>query len=682
MQKFLLKCIFIFFIFSLTTGCQPLIPGPVCQYNGIKYGKIKSRDFRGRWFHYYERGLSYMEGKCYDAALYDLKKSSYVRDKDSLWAKTYGMHFISYYPHREMGIIYYLMSEETADPVPLLYTARNELELSLSQVDTKKATKWLVKVNKRILELENQKVSIPDLKILTIAGKEFKEGDIYKGSKSQIEICGIAKDNQFISKILVGKKQILIEKTKQKVMFRQNINLVEGKNEIFISAYNLLGGYETKKIEMIIDQTGPDITITHNKDGLIKGFVNDNSNIKKITFNIDGIDKSIIPDENGNFKFLYNKPASQLMIFSVDEFNNSSRIIITNNLWIQKQFPLIAANNTLLKDDLISSNHSIKKPFIVFHGWPDKEIVFKDIIYIEGQVQGFKKLIELYMQINDGEKYNKLSSKLISANYKSFSHNTKLYSGINDIYVHAKDIDGKIYDKHLTIFKKIRRINKLENRYSIKLLEPDFIDETIGNLFPDNLSEKLTQNMKMKFHNLLLYNLKSQKRFFILNKDNSQNLTVNGIVIGSTTETLLGIEIAMRLVDIEKSIVIADINDYSFQKNDESLNELAKNISNYLNKRFPIFYGYIAKKIEHNCIVNINMEFRNLDPPPNIITNWPIIYFIEEPHRFNPINKKISLGSDTKIIGSGTVLGKMSDPFMFLGKGVNNTLIGYKLINK
>ena len=62
--------------------------------------KNNSGTFRGRWYNYYDRGLAYSATGDWDNALHDLKKAAAKRDRDQRMARTYGMHFIDYFPHR------------------------------------------------------------------------------------------------------------------------------------------------------------------------------------------------------------------------------------------------------------------------------------------------------------------------------------------------------------------------------------------------------------------------------------------------------------------------------------------------------------------------------------------------------------------------------------------------------
>jgi len=116
---------------------------PECVKDGVKYGITKG-SFRSEWWNYLERGTSYLEGACYEAALNDLDRAIDLRrqmvknERDKKRARTYGLHFVDYFAHREKGIaLYYLGRSEEAQA---------ELEQSLDRVDTERARQYLALV--------------------------------------------------------------------------------------------------------------------------------------------------------------------------------------------------------------------------------------------------------------------------------------------------------------------------------------------------------------------------------------------------------------------------------------------------------------------------------------------------------------------------------------------------------
>jgi hypothetical protein len=102
--------------------------------DGETYGTTKG-NFRSTWWGYAERGSSYLAGKFYAEAKTDLEKALEGRSEDSWRARTYGLHFVEYFPNRELGIVEFHLGN--------LEAAEAALKASLEQVDTERAHYYL-----------------------------------------------------------------------------------------------------------------------------------------------------------------------------------------------------------------------------------------------------------------------------------------------------------------------------------------------------------------------------------------------------------------------------------------------------------------------------------------------------------------------------------------------------------
>ncbi len=109
---------------------------PLIMKNGVVCGGTEGL-FRHRWWNYYERGVSFAECGMYEEAKLDFREAIRQRDRDQERARTYGMHFIDYFTHRELGIVHYYTGE-MADAV-------KELEISLhrDKAETERAELFL-----------------------------------------------------------------------------------------------------------------------------------------------------------------------------------------------------------------------------------------------------------------------------------------------------------------------------------------------------------------------------------------------------------------------------------------------------------------------------------------------------------------------------------------------------------
>ncbi|HEX3135262.1 MAG TPA: hypothetical protein VHX44_16975, partial [Planctomycetota bacterium] len=94
--------------------------------------------FRGRWWQYYERGVSWSLGGFWAEAESDFREALKLRLTDNRRARTYGMHFVQCFVHRELGAV--LLEQNRLDE------AENQLRISLVQEPSAKAEFLLARV--------------------------------------------------------------------------------------------------------------------------------------------------------------------------------------------------------------------------------------------------------------------------------------------------------------------------------------------------------------------------------------------------------------------------------------------------------------------------------------------------------------------------------------------------------
>ncbi|MBA3700799.1 MAG: hypothetical protein H0W78_18275 [Planctomycetes bacterium] len=105
--------------------------------DGQTYGTTTA-PFRGRWWQYYERGVSWSLGGFWAEAEADFREALALRLTDNRRARTYGMHFVQCFLHRELGAV--LIEQNRLDE------AESELRLSLAQEPSAKADYLLARI--------------------------------------------------------------------------------------------------------------------------------------------------------------------------------------------------------------------------------------------------------------------------------------------------------------------------------------------------------------------------------------------------------------------------------------------------------------------------------------------------------------------------------------------------------
>jgi hypothetical protein len=94
----------------------------------------------GEWFKSYEDGLKAVARSDWKTASYLFTEALKGNNKENKKARTYGMHFIEYYPHRELGVCLYHLG----DPEK----AKRELEISMQLAPSERAGDYLKKIER------------------------------------------------------------------------------------------------------------------------------------------------------------------------------------------------------------------------------------------------------------------------------------------------------------------------------------------------------------------------------------------------------------------------------------------------------------------------------------------------------------------------------------------------------
>jgi len=276
LNYYLLIILFYTLIFS-GYGCQFVQKRLPVKKNGKIYGVIQG-PFQDQWWHYYQRGLSFADGECWDEAKLDLNEALKRRNKDKRRARTYGMHFISYFPNREIGVILFRQGHYE--------DAIKYLTLSLDMVKTSKAAYYIDKsrlfqINQKDIDHQPPVVVIPSVDKTIIT------------DKFNFEIQGTAIDDTFVRHIQVNDKALRIDVSNSKINFRTNVTIVTGKNNIQVKCTDLTGKSLTKKVLIYGDHLGPVFelnSIRQKTDSLYKqvqltGKAFDDSGISEIIIN-------------------------------------------------------------------------------------------------------------------------------------------------------------------------------------------------------------------------------------------------------------------------------------------------------------------------------------------------------------------------------------------------------------
>ena len=205
-------------------------------------------EFRGKWWHYYQRGMEYSDREQLESALGDLKTAIGKREKDQRMARTYGMHFIDYFPHRELGIVYLKKGE--------LDAAIRELEESVRSAESAKGVYYLNAARKARLATMSRGALAP----LAISIERGEQPLVTRDAS--IPVSATVTSGMFVSRVTVNGLNVPVEEAKAKLAFRLALPLDDDTREIRIVAEDLAGNKKEAVVPITVKREGPSVAIS------------------------------------------------------------------------------------------------------------------------------------------------------------------------------------------------------------------------------------------------------------------------------------------------------------------------------------------------------------------------------------------------------------------------------------
>jgi hypothetical protein len=606
---------------------------------------ITKGNFTGRWYSYYKRALSCIDGECYDKALYDLNKAIQLRDKDQWWVNSYGMHYLDYFPHREKGIIHYIKSQETSSANPDLYTARYELERSIQQETTGRALFYLNKVKKMIVLKESRPASKPVVKLMHSGKPLVKE--IWTKDYPFI-FSGKAMDINYISEIKINKIQIPVRSFDTSISFTKSLFVSQMAHQnVDLTVCNLSGQQTSCHFIVNIDRSGPLIIVKeYIVDKQLKGYVYDKAGLKSLHAVINGQKHFINVHDDHSFVINLNDQIDSFYISAIDILGNVTRKnVVTSDAFSLNQ-RWIAEQSATSKNDaqpIILFNKNVS---ISVDKWYDKQFVFEDLIHIDGQILSQEPLSTAFIQIGNDQYSIHLNKAIVTDHYNIiFSHTIPLKIGRNMIRIVAMDLSERIYSKEMVFIKQIPDELKHKNRYTFKLFPFDtnqwksefsFFKRLFFTVLYWRHAIPFTDQAKTMAQLFLTQQLESRKRFQVITDESLKklfdkhqldipdqhernNTTYHCLLVGDTKKYKNESEIIVRMINPETSEIIAIKDAYRDTSNKADLESMAFEISDKFHEEFPLIDGLVTDVTANKATI----DFESVSVPEN----WPVIVY-------------------------------------------------------
>jgi len=642
--------------------------------NGVRYCYTKGQFKGNKWYSYYERSLSCMKGGFYDNALMDLERAIQLSDKDQWWLFMYGMHYMDYFPHREKGIVHFLKSFESPDPETELMHAKLELELSLDQEPSDRASYYLNLVRQHEIEI-NSKKSIPEISISI--GSGIIINDTLWTKSMPVTIKGTIKDINYISEVTIQGETIYQDYSEQNIIVNHPLFLPQGFHCIEIKASNLRGKVRKIKLDIYVDRSGPLINITSfDENNYIKGYVSDYSQQISLYLIEDDIQRPLSLNDH-QFSAAFSHKAEDLTVYAVDSLGNETKMIIRTSQNLMNKSDLnrmIASRDQTITSD---SNYSTKKHeftnSILIYGWPNKQIVYEKLIEIDGHIVSFNSLIKLSIQVKHQNKciqnIDLLTKDNLPVKRLSFNQSLLLKENENIVKILGVDSYNRLISKKFHVISKMPDAFSRKQRLTVMMYPFDYeewIDKT--SLFHSLFSESffrlfgpLSKKRRAVFQYEFSKSLANQNRFQIkihdwlkeyykVEKNDFNHIgssqKTHALIIGDTSKYYDGVEIVARLVDLRSTKIFSTID--AFYSYDQSFDifQMAAKLSQKFHNSFPILKGDVT-------IADGGQIYSSI-LKGNIISGWPVIIYQDSPPISNPVTGKF-LGANKPVITDGFI---------------------------
>lgn len=283
-RQFFILCIIGYFFLS---SCA--IPEQkICIKNGKEYCINPDWIYVMDWDSCYRRGLSCMEGECWEYAIEEFKQATSFRYKEKRDARSHGMHFRDYFPHREMGICYLKWDPNDLEKVQ---KAIDELEISMHQTQSARAKDYLNQARRSHLLITGLDTLPPSI-TLNVSEKETLT------NQTSFTLKGKVLDDQYVASVIINQDPLLIELADPNITFTVPIDLKDGENTIYIVARDLVDKEVEKSLYVYLDRQGPKVIINPVKYEKIAG--SDQALLTAVVYDESGVlsfklDKKEVP---------------------------------------------------------------------------------------------------------------------------------------------------------------------------------------------------------------------------------------------------------------------------------------------------------------------------------------------------------------------------------------------------
>lgn len=588
--------------------------------------------FRHRWWNYYARALERADDNALADARADLKAALRQRGRDQRMARTYGMHYRDYFPHRELGVLAWRDGD--------LQTAEKELRKSLEQYPTAKARFYLDLVRRTLIRRRGAAVPPPEI---TLEASE----DVLWSRRQAVAIKGRVSDPNYVQQVFVNGRPLLLDGSRASFDFSHALTLPQGCHEIVVEAVNLAGRRSRRTVKVCADRLGPAVVLDRMtiQDGriLLRGEAYDPAGVAAVRVNDVDLPAAGAPETL--IEHTLAGGAGDVVIECRDRLGNQSRFRLDPAQWQGGGVrPKTLAGLELA--GLFESSDQ-RPPVLQLQDWQARQSVYLDQVVITGSVRDPDKVSVL--TIND-EPVLPRDGALVF-----FCHIVSLEPGVNTIVLKARDAAGYGCTRQVVIERRIPKALMLEQRLRLTIFAFEHKGRVspAGFAFQDDFIHELIERRR--------FQVVERQRLDLILQEHKINHTdlidagtavrvgnlaaAQAVVAGSLVESATGIEIVGRVIDSETGDIVCTVDAYGEDKTLPGLKVLAKAMALKIHREFPLVNGRVLDRRDNTILTDLTLE--------DLRVQRRILVYAENPVAHPETHA--TLGVDYEVLGTARV---------------------------
>ena len=521
--------------------------------------------------------------------------------RDQRRANTYGLHFVeNYFPHRELGIIYYQLGRYDE--------ALDELSTSLEQTESAKAKFYINRVRRALLQQTQQDVNPPRVVI-----EAPRDGVLT--NQQTLNVTGYATDDTYVSKVVINGEPLFIELAEPRQNFSQEMILDDGPNTLTVVAVDLQGRQTESQRTVVLDRHGPLLSvISLDLEGgprvRVEGALSDQSRITR--FQLAGQPVPVPASPDGQFRQEVSRPAgAQELPFEVEDaagnitrgaialradagrrqgqlrfepavrWASSTAADVMSDAMPWAGLPMWMAQQEGAKDQ--------DPPNITLLEFDAQQVIYDDAIYLEGRVTD-ASFIQAFAI--DARPHLRHTCKQLFFNFQA-----RLQPGPNGFIIEARDEWDNRVERAIRVVHEPPPQRHIKSRLQVALAPFANKSETstlAASVF-DHLSGALHEQKRFDLVDATLATSQKPLEQAPDAAKAGEALGAEAMLIGSAIESEenQSLEVIARFVDVQSATVLAVEDVYGERLTSRDVKTLMAGLAIKLRRRFPLREGTI-----------------------------------------------------------------------------------------